>query len=223
MLEIVHRGVGFWVINKPAGLSFHMDEGESGVIRLLKETYPEQDFFPVHRLDKMTSGLLIVALHREAAAAFGELFEKHLVEKRYVALSAKKPKKKQGTIKGGMEPSRRGQWRLTQRQDNLAVTQFFSAAFEGKRVFYLRPLTGKTHQIRVALKSVGSPILGDARYAGEVSDRGYLHAYSLSFAWQGEQQVFCLPPSEGEYFNESFAEFLKQNFNEASIKWPSGQ
>ncbi|MGO3343804.1 MAG: pseudouridine synthase [Marinomonas sp.] len=223
MLNVVYKCDDFWVVSKPAGMSFHAESETPGVMQSLKLLYPEQTFYPVHRLDKVTSGLLIVALKHSAAVLFGEMFEKHQIEKRYVALSNRKPKKKQGTVRGGMVPSRRGQWRLTKETENLAVTQFFSAAFNGKRVFLLRPLTGKTHQIRVALKSVGSPIFGDERYGGDSADRGYLHAYSLAFMWQGREQNFKQAPDIGMCFNSEFREFLESNFQEASLKWPSGQ
>ncbi|REG83269.1 TIGR01621 family pseudouridine synthase [Marinomonas pollencensis] len=223
MLNIIFRCDDFWLINKPAGMSFHGESETLGVMQTLKSEYPDHEFYPVHRLDKITSGLLLVALHYDAAVTFGKMFEQHQIEKRYLAISNRKPKKKQGTVRGGMMPSRRGQWKLTQGTENLAVTQFFSAAFEGRRVFLLRPLTGKTHQIRVALKSVGSPILGDGRYGGDPSERGYLHAYYLRFMWQGVEQEFRCSPTEGEHFSSAFCEFIESNFQEASLKWPASQ
>ena len=221
MLQILFRSVDYWVVEKPAGMSFHAESEELGVIQFLAASYPEQAFYPVHRLDKMTSGLLIVACHAKAAASFGKMFESHEMEKRYLALSVKKPKKKQGTIVGGMVPSRRGQWKLTQDKENLAITQFFSNSFQGLRVFFVRPLTGKTHQIRVALKSLGSPILGDLRYSGEEADRGYLHAYSLQFNWQGEMRSYLSFPAYGEHFSSELSEFVVTQFDESVLKWPA--
>ncbi|RBP80547.1 TIGR01621 family pseudouridine synthase [Marinomonas rhizomae] len=221
MLQIIFRSFDYWVVEKPAGMSFHAESKELGVMESLAASYPTHTFYPVHRLDKMTSGLLVVACNASAAATFGAMFENHEMEKRYVALSSKKPKKKQGTISGGMVPSRRGQWKLTQDKENLAITQFFSKYFQGVRVFFIRPLTGKTHQIRVALKSLGSPILGDLRYSGEKADRGYLHAYSLQFNWQGEVKRYCSFPSYGEYFSSELSEFLAAQFDESLLKWPA--
>ena len=68
------------------------------------------------------------------------------------------------------------------------------------RLFRIRPETGKTHQIRVALKSVSAPILGDERYGGSAADRGYLHAWRLSFEHDGELFDIALPPAEGALF-----------------------
>lgn len=221
LFQVMFRCDDYWIINKSEGVSFHSELNEMGLIQTLSKSFPEQTFFPVHRLDKMTSGLLIVACHKEAAAMFGAIFENHEVEKRYLAFSMRKPKKKQGTIAGGMEPSRRGQWKLTQGKDNFAITQFFSAASQGGRAFIIRPLTGKTHQIRVALKSIGSPIFGDTRYGGEPADRGYLHAYALYFDWYGEKKSYVCPPTSGEMFTSQFMTCVETQLDDALLKWSS--
>ena len=223
LIQVLFRSDDYWIINKPAGMSFHSENDETGVIKKLALEYPEVTFFPVHRLDKMTSGLLIVACHKKAAAEFGHIFEKHLIEKRYVALSQRKPKKKQSTISGGMAPSRRGQWKLTPVKENVAITQFFSFAYNGLRVFFVRPLTGKTHQIRVALKSVGSPILGDTRYGGDVASRGYLHAYSLSFEWCGEAKRYICPFPIDTVFTLECVAGIEKQFDESLLTWPSNK
>ena len=219
-ISVLHRHADFWLVYKPAGESFHSEDGQGFAERLQSEQ-AAFTFYPVHRLDKMTSGLLLFATHRVAAAEFGRLFSEHRLEKRYVAVSAQAPKKKQGTIAGGMAPSRRGQWRLTASAESIAVTQFKSFAWGGKRYFYIRPLTGKTHQIRVALKSLGAPILGDERYSGDPSDRGYLHAYSLTFDWRGETFAFSAWPREGEQFDDIVAEQFATRYFNGPVQWPT--
>jgi len=221
LLQILFQCSDYWIINKPQGMSFHAESEDTGVMQFLALAYPEQTFYPVHRLDKMTSGLLVVACHSVAASIFGKMFEKHEMEKRYLALSTKKPRKKQGTIAGGMSPSRRGQWKLTQNTENMAITQFFSTYFQGLRLFIIRPLTGKTHQIRVALKSLGAPILGDLRYGGEQADRGYLHAYALQFNWQGEVKRYVCFPEFGVHFSSELRDFVAAQYDESLLKWPA--
>lgn len=218
-IAIIYQHPDFWVVVKPAGESFHSEEG-LGFAQRLQNAFPDQTFYPLHRLDKMTSGLIMFATNKAAAAQFGNMFAEHRFEKRYLAVSLSKPKKKQGTIAGSMQTSRRGQWKLSSQGENLAVTQFFSAALEGKRYFFVRPLTGKTHQIRVALKSLGSPILGDERYAGDAADRGYLHAYSLAFTWQGQPFAFSVWPEQGEFFSSAAQDLYQANFFEPSLSWP---
>ncbi|GAB6034054.1 TIGR01621 family pseudouridine synthase [Galenea microaerophila] len=210
----------FYVIEKPAGLNFHSENGEMGFVvqcqQQLKELMDEgTELYPVHRLDKMTSGLVILAKNRVAAQKFQRLFAQKQIEKVYLALSAQKPKKKQGWIKGDMVPARRGSWKLTRTQHHPAITYFESQGlanekvpgFASLRLFYLYPKTGKTHQIRVALKSIGAPILGDERYADKVSaskqDRGYLHAFGLKFEWAGEMISLYANPQEGVLFQSA--------------------
>ena len=199
----------FLVAHKPNDINFH-SEGEAGFIAMLSKNL-NTPLFPVHRLDKMTSGLLLIARSSEIAALFGEMFEKRQVEKYYLALSLRKPKKKQGWIKGDMEKSRRGSYKLLTTHNNPAITQFISASVgPHQRLYLIKPHTGKTHQIRVALKSIGSAIAGDQRYAHKdeavKEDRGYLHAYGLRFVLLGKSYSFVEAPISGKRFLESLTQ-----------------
>jgi tRNA pseudouridine32 synthase/23S rRNA pseudouridine746 synthase len=203
-IELLYENDLFVLIDKPAGMNFHSEE-EAGLVVLTKEMLGLDELFPVHRLDKMTSGLVLFAKTKEAAQRFGTMFEERKVEKYYLAISLRKPKKKQGWVKGDMKSARRGDWMLLNTNENPAVTQFHSTALEeGERGFLVKPHTGKTHQIRVALKSLGSPIAGDLRYArseeAKKEERGYLHAYALRFVFENEAHVFVSVPKEGKRF-----------------------
>jgi len=203
-IELLYENEAFLLIDKPAGMNFH-SEDEAGLVVLTKEMVGLDELYPVHRLDKMTSGLVLFGKTKEAAQAFGRMFEERQIEKYYLAVSLRKPKKKQGWVKGDMQSARRGDWMLLTTHINPAVTQFHSTALEeGERGFLVKPHTGKTHQIRVALKSLGSPIAGDLRYArseeATKEERGYLHAYALRFVFEGEAYAFVSPPKEGGRF-----------------------
>ncbi|WP_232503999.1 TIGR01621 family pseudouridine synthase [Thiomicrospira microaerophila] len=202
-MNIVFENADFLVFDKPDGMSFH-SENQPGLV-VLAEQQTRLSLYPVHRLDKMTSGLVILAKNLASAQAFQALFEQREIEKYYLAISTHKPKKKQGWIKGDMQPSRRGSWRLIQSQQNPAITQFVSASLApNERAFLIKPHTGKTHQIRVALKSLGAPIAGDVRYQARVEakleSRGYLHAYALAFSLFDERFCIVCPPTSGERF-----------------------
>lgn len=204
LIEILYDHPDFVVVDKPANISVQNESNQSGILPLLCHQLNIDKLWLVHRLDKVTSGMLILAKHSEAAATFGKLFERRQIEKYYLAISVKKPKKKQGSIKGGMKKVRDGKWILDNTDISTAVSQFFSWSIgSGVRLFLVKPLTGKTHQIRVALKSLGSPILGDELYKGNISDRTYLHAYSLRFAYKGENISLCCQPSLGNAFMTS--------------------
>ncbi len=196
------------VIDKPPGMNVHMENEQPGITSLLKKQLDIEFLAPVHRLDKATSGCLLFAKNSSAASFLSKQFQERQVEKYYLAITKGKPKKKQGLIIGDMVPARRGSWKLLQTKTNPAVTQFFSWGFvDGLRLVYVRLLTGKTHQIRVAMKSIGSPIWGDLRY-GEQSlnasaDRCYLHSFQLSFRDLNSTPVTikCFP-SSGNYFQK---------------------
>ena len=227
-IRIIEEEKDFLVVYKPYGLAMHnstQDENNNdhlGFISLLREYYGAEDLYPVHRLDKVTSGVMIVAKGKSANQQISQLFQNRQVEKYYLAVSNRKPSKKQGAIMGDMEPGRNGSWKLSQKKHNPAITQFFSYGLgEGFRCFIVKPFTGKTHQIRVALKSLGSPILGDSRYGGSESDRTYLHAYQIGFELNDKQYTYCVKPADGEhYLSSAFNKVLEDVGDVAQLNWP---
>lgn len=212
------------MINKPEELNFHDEEhlGE-GLFNQVKIQFQLETLYPVHRLDKMTSGIIVFAKTLACAQWFQQQFEKHAIEKYYLALSNQKPSKKQGLIKGDMVKSRRGMWKLMRSQHNPAITQFFSFGLANQtRLFILKPHTGKTHQLRVALNSLGSPIIGDTYYHSATPlDRGYLHAYALKFYYNDEHFSFLSAPKNGKFFTDpTFITALENIGNPWQLSWP---
>lgn len=226
MYEIIENQPDFVVIYKKPDTSFHSEAGKPGVFETLKQREGFAELFPVHRLDKVTSGLLVMAKNAATNLALTQAFANRDVEKFYLAISAKKPLKKQGLVKGDMAPARRGAWKLLPGNENPAITQFFNKGIgNGLRLFIVKPHTGKTHQIRVALKSLGAPILGDELYGGDQADvsidRTYLHAFSLGFFLNGERYRFTVMPREGEYFcAESFNIAIEEWREPWLLPWP---
>ncbi|MGL1901482.1 MAG: TIGR01621 family pseudouridine synthase [Fibrobacterales bacterium] len=215
LYRMIHQNESFIVIDKLPGVNFHKEGEDDSLFEALRRDLAVEGLYPVHRLDKMTSGVLIIALSSEVAAELTTQFEKRLVQKTYIALSDKKPKKKQGTISGDMERSRRKSWKLLRTRNNPAITLFKSASCEAKkRLYIVTPKTGKTHQIRVALKSIGAAILGDPIYSPDADqyDRGYLHAYAVTFMLQNKNYTFHTEPSEGvEWEGYDFKKLLSDS------------
>ena len=244
MYKIIAEHPDYIVVDKAAGVNFH-DEGDigSGLFSQVKymvksqvkgmvnsqvnQQNQNQDnnivLYPVHRLDKMTSGLVIFAKTLACAQTFGQLFNNHDIEKYYLAISDKKPSKKQGLIKGDMDKSRRGMFKLLRTMENPAITQFFSYSIANKqRLYLLKPHSGKTHQLRVALASIGAPIVGDPLYySTSQADRGYLHAYALKFTYLGESFEFTSLPTTGEfYLDQQVNEQLLALKKPWQLNWP---
>ncbi|WP_020408046.1 pseudouridine synthase [Hahella ganghwensis] len=240
--SIVEDYSDFLVINKSPGIGFHDDGDIPGICTIVQEAlgYP---VFSVHRLDKDTSGLLILPKSAEIAKVLTEEFAGRRVQKYYLALSGSKPAKKQGWVIGDMVKSRGGNWKLIREATNPAVSYFFCKGLvPGVRCFLLRLYSGKTHQARVALKSLGAPILGDRRYGKAVAslpqglrdldeghcpekseaDRMYLHAYAVRFTCQGREYSIVLPPTQGALFGvEEMQPLLKAWSAPWELSWPS--
>ncbi len=225
MYKLIHKNDNFIVIDKKQGVNFHLSDENEGLCEVIRNNEKLNSLFPVHRLDRITSGLLLFARNKDTARELSELFQNRQIEKFYIGLSDKKPKKRQGMIVGDMEKSRRGAWILLRSKLNPARTRFFSKAYgNGLRLYILKPLTGKTHQLRVALKSIGAPVIGDPLYNKAESkkhDRCYLHAYAIRFSFQGEPFNFSTLPDEGENFNDTgFLEALEEFKEPWLLNWP---
>jgi len=219
--SLVAETPGFVLLNKAAGVSFHSDDGPGLVV--LAEQQLGYKLYPVHRLDKVTSGLILLARSSDVAAQLTQLFSSHQVEKYYLALSLAKPAKKQGWVKGDMAPARRGSWKLLSSQHNPAVSYIVSRGFENLpfRAFLVKPYSGKTHQIRVALKSAGAAIAGDALYQGSAADRVYLHAYALRFCLYNTEYHYVQPPTEGVLYQQLLQSDALQDWMQPwQLNWP---
>lgn len=210
-VSVVLDHARFLVLLKPAGASMHSENGAGWVVTASAQL--GMPLLPVHRLDRVTSGVLLLAKDSAAAAELAALFAAHRIEKYYLALSDKRSHKKQGRVIGDMLPARNGSWKLAHSKVQPAQTDFMSAGLgDGLRAYLLKPATGKTHQLRVALKSQGAAILGDERYGGSVADRTYLHAWALRFSAFGENFSVQAKPASG-------AHFLTEQMQQQLLSW----
>ncbi|MBE3561879.1 MAG: RluA family pseudouridine synthase [Ktedonobacteraceae bacterium] len=198
-LDIVYEDRDLVVVNKAAGMVVHPAPGhyEGTLINALAARYPELlagegDMRPgiVHRLDKDTSGLLIVARNRRAQAALIEAMKQHRIEKRYLALVEGVVALDQGGIDApvGRDPRHRQKMAITATGSREARTYFrVVQRYARHTLLQLQLETGRTHQIRVHLAAIGHPVVGDQEYGsgralhGMKLERQFLHAYQLRF------------------------------------------
>lgn len=222
-IPIVFENHDFIVINKPPGIGVHQEKQLEGVVTAMQKQLGFGKLWLVHRLDKVTSGLLVLGKSAESTARLSKLFAQRKIQKYYFAISDRKPKKKQGNVMGDMRVLRDGKWALSKTLNNPAIGQFFSCSMgNGFRFFVIKPHTGKTHQIRVMMKSLSSPILGDNLYTGSSNDRVYLHAYMLQFSDLGtDYQLRCFPQS-GSHFKELQERTIPNDyFTPEQLSWPA--
>src|SRR5215467_16180885 len=205
------------VLDKPAGLA---TQGGSGLTRhvdgMLDSLKFEKPTRPklVHRLDRDTSGVLMVARTAQAASGLSQSLALRDTSKVYWALVRGVPKQKHGVVKaalakeGGHGPRGRDE-RMTVSDDDeakFALTEYAVMGTAGQEFAWVaaRPITGRTHQIRVHLASLGTPIVGDFKYGGtdvrgrgDIADKLHLHARSIDLARPdgGRLQITApLPP-----------------------------
>jgi tRNA pseudouridine32 synthase/23S rRNA pseudouridine746 synthase len=230
MFTLIHQHPDFVVVNKSPGVSVHKDENEQAFVHFVEQSLNIEKLYLVHRLDKMTSGLLLLATSSQSCAKLAGLFSTRQISKYYLAISATKPKKKQGLVSGDMVKARRSAWKLLKSEKDPAITQFFSvAAGEGRRLFIMKPYTGKTHQIRVALNSLGSSICGDPIYQLNTAsqfDRGYLHAFALQFSYNNESFSFMCDPSQSNELGELWhtdeaVRAIREWQTPSTLPWPT--
>jgi tRNA pseudouridine32 synthase/23S rRNA pseudouridine746 synthase len=197
-MDVVFEDERLILINKPADQCFHSEDEHKGIVEEVREALNNASLFPVHRLDRVTSGCLLFAKSSDVNRQLSTLFEAKRIRKEYLALSDKRPKKKQGLVSGDLEKARGGSYKLMRTYKNPAITRFVAKRLDHEKqalwAFLLRPETGKTHQLRVACKSLGSPIIGDARYGGSSAPRCLLHAWKLQFELEGQTYALCAPP-----------------------------
>ncbi len=203
-LDVLYEDADVAVINKPAGMVCHLGAGvRSGTLvnALLHRYGPietEDAARPgiVHRLDKLTSGLLVVARNKEAHRALAHLFKSRQVLKEYLALVHGSPKPPCGTIDAplGRDPHDRKKISVRARRKRSAVTHYaLQRTYGPLSLLRIRLETGRTHQIRVHLAQKGHPIVGDSLYGGNRDSglrripaearlrRPFLHACRLEF------------------------------------------
>ncbi len=212
---VIHKDKSILVLNKPSGLAVqggtkterHLD----GMLDALMFDAPERPRL-VHRLDRDTSGVLVLARTAKAAAALARAFKQKDARKIYWALVVGVPSPRQGTIdlaltkQGGPRAERVFAADKDDEDARNAVTHFSTVATASYKLAWLAlmPLTGRTHQIRAHAAAIGTPIVGDGKYGGvnahpggEIARRLHLHARSIDIAHPEGGRFFIeaeLPP-----------------------------
>jgi 23S rRNA pseudouridine1911/1915/1917 synthase len=220
-LDILFEDKDVLVINKPAGMAVHPAPGSpahtlvNAVLAYLPGLADDEDTLRpgiVHRLDKDTSGLLLVAKNRVAQAYLSDQFKSRAVSKKYIVLVKGKLTPEQGIIEAaiGRDPRHRQRMAVVSR-GREARTDYRVLKYIGNySLLEIKPETGRTHQIRVHLAAIGFPVVGDSQYGVKSPhlSRQFLHSAGLRFKL----------PSTGEYveFESPLPSDLEQALREIS-------
>lgn len=226
-IKIVYEDSDILILDKPSGLLTHPknknDQSESVISWLLKNRPSIKDVGDdkirpgiVHRLDKETSGLLLIAKNQKSFEYLKGLFQKREIKKTYIALVHGQLKNKRGVIE--MPLGKLGTKQTTrihgkkELKEKSAITEYgVLKEYADYSLLEITPKTGRTHQIRVHLKSIGHPVVCDPLYAGKKLicppelGRLFLHAQKLSFVSPTGESLTVetdLPPELENFLNE---------------------
>jgi len=220
-LDVVYEDDDLAVINKQPGLVVHPAPGnrEHTLVNALLGRFASLSDINknrpgiIHRLDKETSGLLVIAKNNAGHLKLAKQFAEHSIERKYIAIVSGVVEFDEDVIEApiGRHPLKRKNMSVSFAENTRYAKTLYRTLKRSKNftLLELRPFTGRTHQLRVHLAFLGHPILGDAKYGkNNIFPRMALHAQELGF----------IHPSTGKFMHFSseipreFKEFIKQNF-----------
>lgn len=208
-LPIVYEDEHVIVVNKPVGVLTHSkgelnDEFTVAEFVRPKTSYKQDSNRPgiIHRLDRATSGIIICAKDDETASMLQRQFTNRTLKKQYVAVLEGVPKVTEAVIDLpiGRNPNAPSTFRVDVNGKSAQTTYHVLKQTDSRALVDLRPKTGRTHQLRVHMAYIGTPILGDTVYGKKKAERMFLHAASLEVTLPGgKRETFEAPiPPEFE-------------------------
>ena len=169
-IEIIHQDQNLLVINKPSGISVTGDRsGKDDVLKILRRQLPEEtDLRLIHRLDKYTSGVMLVAKNLPTQSQYSSWFEKRVIKKTYLAIVSGALFEESGTIDVALARSRQDNkiMRIDRKRGKDAITNWERLADFGLfSLLAVSPITGRTHQIRIHMATSAMPLAIDPLYS----------------------------------------------------------
>ena len=215
VLQIIHENKDYIVVNKTAGHisevnSFELITTEGLISKYLLKSKPKSFIGIIHRLDRVTSGVMVFAKNKTSLVLFNRLFYDRKVQKTYLAIVKNKPPKNSGNlinylIKNNSE--KRAEVKAT-RSINAKESILSYRLIDRNDFGYLlevKPKSGRFHQIRVQLSHIGIPIIGDEKYGSDDEYKSLsicLHAWKITFpnSIDGIQQTYLAPLPQDKFW-----------------------
>jgi len=204
---IIYQDDELLILNKPPGIAVQGGTKiKKSIDTLLKSSFKSLKTRLVHRLDKDTSGILIIALNRQIADHMSYLFREKEITKNYWALNVGKLKIGKGTINKEIKKKNSKTYyeALTEYNNYMKINNNLN-------FIIFKPITGRNHQIRIHSKELGIPILGDKRY-GNVEDSEKLHLHSRSVE-------FCHPNGNKMFFEAELPKHMREKWKKYDLPY----
>ena len=213
---VLHKDNQLIAFNKPAGLPAVPDRKGSPNLLQIAAAYTRHDLYPIHRLDRPVSGVILFGKKPAAQTALTEQFQARTITKTYLAIVGERPEEDSVSLVHYIREGKGNQVEVTDQSDRTAKRSELSYRYLGSSDRYhlleVQLLTGRKHQIRAQLGAIGCPVRGDEKYGFKRAnpDQGIdLHARSLAFDHpvSGARITLAAPPPEGPVW-EAFAELI---------------
>jgi tRNA pseudouridine32 synthase/23S rRNA pseudouridine746 synthase len=201
-VRVIYENGDILAVDKPEGVVSIAQAGEGGLPELLKDVFPGK-LFPVHRLDRGASGVIVFAKSAEAHRRLNGQFDRREVRKAYLALVHGVVAVNRGTINAPIRQFGSGRMGVDARRGKPSSTEWkLAERLPTTTLLRVQPATGRRHQIRVHLYHIGHPIVGDLKYGDRTVQEGFprlmLHALEIEFALASGERLTVeapVPPS----------------------------
>ncbi len=220
--KVIFKDENIIILNKPSGLAVqggtNTERHIDGMLEALKFELEEKPKL-VHRIDKDTSGILVLARNRKYAEILTKAFREHNLKKTYLLLSFKCPKSLNGEIKAPLEKINEKMQVVEEGKKAITVYNVLDNVSSKFSLIEAEPLTGRTHQIRAHMEYLGCPIVGDDKYFGNervkqtnLNNKLHLHAYKIDLSAIYNKKLVVKAPMP-DYFKQDIS-FLGLEFKE---------
>jgi tRNA pseudouridine32 synthase/23S rRNA pseudouridine746 synthase len=198
-VRVIYENGDVLAVDKPEGIISIAQAGQGGLPELLKDVFPGK-LFPVHRLDRGASGVIVFAKSAEAHRRLNGQFDRREVRKAYLALVHGVVAVNRGTINAPIRQFGSGRMGVDPRRGKPSSTEWkLAERLPAMTLLRVQPATGRRHQIRVHLYHIGHPIVGDLRYGDRTVQDGFprlmLHALEIEFALASGERLTLEAPA----------------------------
>ena len=220
---IVDQDRQYIALNKPAALPCHPDQTKDFSLRQLAESYSKQTLYPINRIDRPASGIVLFGKTHTAAAHFNQLFQERKVLKTYLCVVGNMPEEHSSTLNHFLRTSRHSNKSIAldvpEADSKEAVLNYqYVSSIDRYHLLMVKLITGRRHQIRSQFAHIGSPIKGDVKYGFRRANKDrsiHLHAFQIRFAHptKGQTDTLTAPVPNEVVWNS----FLATTANEELI------